>query len=93
MTLNPTNQRAVIAGGAVWTLALLGCVGALAQSMSTRDPGAQLALQTLLNQGFEVKAATTAASGFQVLYLQKAGLLYACPLDTTGIVCSRIVSR
>jgi len=50
MTLNPMNQRAVIAGGAVWTLALLGCVGALAQSMSTRDPGGQLALQTLLNQ-------------------------------------------
>jgi hypothetical protein len=92
MAVNPINPRVAIVGGAVLALALLGGVGALAQSMG-RDAGTQLALQTLLNQGFEVKAATTAASGFQVLYLQKAGLLYACPLDTTGLVCSRIVSR
>ena len=78
------------------TAVLLGLVwgaGALAQSTSTHDPGSQTALQNLLNQGFEVKAAGTGGSGVQILYLQKAALLYACPLNVAGLACSRIVSR
>jgi hypothetical protein len=38
------------------SLGLVLGVGALAQSTSTHDPGSQVALQNLLNQGFEVKA-------------------------------------
>jgi hypothetical protein len=68
-------------------------VGALAQGGTTHDPGSQTALQNLLNQGFEVKAAGTGGSGLQILYLQKAALLYACPLNVAGLACSRIVSR
>jgi hypothetical protein len=75
------------------SLGLVVCIGALAQSTSTHDPGSQVALQTLLNQGFEVKAASTDGSGLQMLYLQKAALLYACPLNVAGFACSRIVSR
>ena len=75
------------------SLGLVLGVGALAQSTSTHDPGSQVALQNLLNQGFEVKAAGVAGSGLQTLYLQKAALLYACPLNVAGLACSRIVSR
>jgi hypothetical protein len=81
----------------LWLLAIaLGLVlgvGALAQSTSTHDPGSQTALQNLLNQGFEVKAASVAGQGVQTLYLQKAALLYVCPLDVAGFACSRVVSR
>jgi hypothetical protein len=75
------------------SLGLVLGVGALAQSTSTHDPGSQVALQNLLNQGFEVRAAGTGGSGVQLLYLQKTGLLYVCPLDIAGLACSRIVSR
>jgi hypothetical protein len=75
------------------SLGLAVCVGALAQSTLTHDPGSQVALQTLLNQGFEVKAASTNGAGLQTLYLQKAAVLYACPLNVSGLACSRIVSR
>ena len=51
-----------------------------------------VALQTLLNQGFEVKAASTSAQGVQMLYLQKAAMLYACPINVSGLACSRIAS-
>lgn len=68
-------------------------VAALAQATTTQDPDSQTALQNLLNQGFEVKAAATSASGLQTLYLQKASILYACPLHVAGLACSRIVSR
>lgn len=81
------------AGGLAVAAALVVCVGALAQSAYVRDPGDQVALQLLLNQGFEVKAASTAASGLQTLYLQKAAILYACPLNVSGLACGRIVSR
>jgi len=87
MKLMPAGRRL--------TAVLLGLVlgvGALAQS-SILDPGSQVALQNLLNQGFEVKAASTTGSGVQILYLQKAALLYACPLGVAGQGCSRIVSR
>jgi len=79
-----------------WVLAALGlatCVGALAQSTYLTERSNYAALQTLLNQGFEVKAASTAASGMQTLYLQKASILFACPLAAEGFACSRIVSR
>ena len=75
------------------SLGLVLGVGALAQGTTTHDPGSQVALQNLLNQGFEVKAAGVAGSGLQTLYLQKAALLYACPLNVAGLACSRIVSR
>lgn len=71
-------------------LALFG--GVLAHATLTRDPGARVPLQALLNQGFEVKAAGASGSGTQTLYLQKTSLLYACPLDS-GLDCGRIVSR
>ena len=71
-------------------LALAACV-ALAQSTYLTERSNRAALQTLLNQGFEVKAASTTASGLQTLYLQKASILFACPLATDGFVCSRIV--
>ena len=74
-------------------LGLVLGVGALAQSASIKDPGSQVALQNLLNQGFEVKAAGAGGSGLQMLYLQKAALLYVCPLNVAGLACSRIVSR
>jgi len=80
-----------------WLLAASGAlvwgVGALAQSTTTHDRSTQAALQNLLNQGFEVKAASAGPSGLQTLYLQKAALLYACPLNVEGFACSRIVSR
>ena len=72
---------------------LVLCAAALAQVTSTHDPDSRTALQNLLNQGFEVKAAATGASGLQTLYLQKASILYACPLHVAGLACSRIVSR
>lgn len=75
------------------SLALVLCVAALAQSTSTHDAGNPVALQTLLNQSFEVKAAGTGGSGVQTLYLQKASVLYACPLNVAGLGCSRVVSR
>ena len=82
--------------GSWWVLAALGsaaCVGALAQSTYLTERSNVAALQTLLNQGFEVKAASTAASGMQTLYLQKASILFACPLAGEGFACSRIISR
>jgi len=75
------------------SLGLVLCVGALAQSTTTYDPGSQTALQNLLNQGFEVKAAGVGGGGQPTLYLQKAALLYACPLNAAGLACARIVSR
>jgi hypothetical protein len=68
------------------------CAGVWAQSTYAPDPTAPVALQTLLNQGFEVKAASTSAQGVQMLYLQKAAILYACPINVAGLACSRIVS-
>ena len=68
------------------------CVGVLAQSTYAPDRTAPVALQNLLNQGFEVKAASTSAQGLQMLYLQKAAILYACPINVSGVACSRIVS-
>ncbi|HTP74101.1 MAG TPA: hypothetical protein VML58_17965 [Burkholderiaceae bacterium] len=82
----------VLSWGAV-AAGLALCAGALAQATLTRDPGGQVALQALLNQGFEVKAASLGGSGVQTLYLQKSSLLYACPLDVDGLACSRILSR
>jgi hypothetical protein len=79
-----------------WPAASIGLalgVGALAHATSTLDPDSRTALQNLLNQGFEVKAASTSANGVQTLYLQKAALLYACPLHIEGMACSRVVSR
>jgi len=84
--LMPAGRWLAVALGLVWGGA------ALAQS-SILDPGSQVALQNLLNQGFEVKAASTTGAGVQILYLQKAALLYACPLGVAGQGCSRIVSR
>ncbi len=75
------------------SLGLVLCVGALAQSMTNHDPGSLVGLQNLLNQGFEVKAAGTGGAGQPTLYLQKAALLYACPLNVAGLACARIVSR
>ena len=74
-------------------VAMLAGVAALAQSTSTHDPASQTALQNLLNQGFEVKAASRSAAGVETLYLQKAALLYACPLHVERVACSRVVSR
>jgi CBS-domain-containing membrane protein len=86
-----------IARAGLWlsavSLALALCVGTLAQSATTHDPGSQVALQALLNQGFEVKAASTGEQGVQTLYLQKAAMLFACPLQVVGLACSRIVSK
>lgn len=82
--------------GSWWLAAALGsavCVGALAQSTYLTERSNHASLQMLLNQGFEVKAASTAATGLQTLYLQKASILFACPLGVDGLVCSRIVSR
>jgi hypothetical protein len=73
--------------------ALALCVGALAQPTSTFDPDSRTTLQNLLNQGFEVKAASRSAAGVETLYLQKAALLYACPLHVERVACSRVVSR
>jgi hypothetical protein len=78
---------------AALALGLLLYAAAPAQSPSVHDPGAPVALQALLNQGFEVKAAATGASGLQMLYLQKASLLYACALQVAGVACGRIGSR
>jgi hypothetical protein len=75
------------------SLGLAVCVGALAQSVVTLDPGSQVALQNLLNQSFEVKAVSTNAAGVQTLYLQRQALLYACPLNVAGLACSRVLSR
>ena len=75
------------------SLGLVLGVGALAQATTTYDPGSQTTLQNLLNQGFEVKAAGIGGGGQPTLYLQKAALLYACPLNVAGLACARIVSR
>ena len=75
------------------SLGLVLCVGALAQSTTTYVPGSQTALQNLLNMGFVVKAAGTGGGGQPTLYLQKAALLYVCPLNVAGLACARIVSR
>ena len=87
-----TSMVGVLSCGAVAAGLALGA-GALAQATLARDPGAEVPLQALLNQGFEVKAASTSANGVQTLYLQKAALLYACPLHIEGMACSRVVSR
>ena len=87
-----TSMVRVLSCGAVAAGLALGA-GALAQATLARDPGAEVPLQALLNQGFEVKAASLGGSGVQTLYLQKASLLYACPLDVDGLACSRILSR
>jgi hypothetical protein len=79
--------------GSWWVAAALGlaaCV-AWAQSTYSTERSNHAALQTLLNQGFEVKAASTASSGLQVLYLQKTSILFACPLAAEGLVCSRVL--
>lgn len=68
-------------------------LGTLAQSTAAQDPGSLVGLQTLLNQGFEVKAAGVSGSGHQTLNLRKTSLLYACPLNASGLACGRIVSR
>jgi len=86
----------IVPKGSWWPVPFAGlavCVGAWAQSTYAPDRTAPVALQTLLNQGFEVKAASTSAQGVQMLYLQKAAILYACPINVTGLACSRIVSQ
>jgi hypothetical protein len=94
MSKEDAMMKFMSAGG--WlpvSLALVLCVAALAQSTSTHDVGNPVALQTLLNQSFEVNAAGTGDSGVQIPYLQKAAVLYACPLNVAGLGCSHIVSR